>query len=219
LAAYSVGVAFALPSPDVLSVRLAGLVKLLLWAAPGLLPLAWLGGVTAVRNPDPRREPLLLLALSAALTLAAYLFVPHDQGHGWGYRYFHSAWGTLPLLAAFFLLQEPVRFVRIRDAVVSAALASLLLGTGLRLAQVRGYIDQHLAQIPASPASRKQVVFVRGGRGSYTNNMVQNDPFLRGSRLMLFSKGDPADAEFARRLWPEARMAAQSEVATVWLAE
>jgi hypothetical protein len=219
LAATLFGLAFALPPPDVLWVRFAGLVKLLLWAAPGLLPLAWLGGVTAVRNPDPRREPLLLLALSALLTFAAYLFVPYDQGHGWGYRYFHSAWGTLPLLAAFFLVQEPVHFVRIRGAVIFAALASLLLGTALRLAQVRGYIDQHLAQIPPSPASRKQLVFVRAGRGSYAYNMVQNDPFLRGSRLMLFSKGDPADAAFARSLWPEAKMAAKSDVATVWVVE
>jgi hypothetical protein len=54
---------------------------------------------------------------------------------------------------------------------------------------------------------------------SYAYNMVQNDPFLRGSRLMLFSKGDPADAAFARTLWPEAKMAAQSDVATVWVVE
>jgi hypothetical protein len=175
LAATLFGLAFALPPPDVLWVRFAGLVKLLLWAAPGLLPLAWLGGVTAVRNPDPRREPLLLLALSALLTFAAYLFVPYDQGHGWGYRYFHSAWGTLPLLAAFFLVQEPVHFARIRGAVIFAALASLLLGTALRLAQVRGYIDQHLAQIPPSPASRKQLVFVRAGRGCG----VREDPLAR----------------------------------------
>ena len=219
LAANLLGLAFAVPSPDLVWAKLAGLVKLLLWAAPGLLPLAWMGAVTAVRDADPRREPLRLIALSAALTLAGFLFVPFDQGHGWGYRYFHSAWGTLPLLAAFSLLQEPVHFVRIRDAVVLASLASLVLGTGLRLAQVRGYIDQHLAQIPPSPASRKQVVFVRGGRGSYAVDMVQNDPFLRGSRLMLFSKGDAADAELARNLWPEAKMAARSDVATVWLVE
>ena len=32
-----------------------------------------------------------------------FLFVWADQGHGWGFRYFHSAWLALPLLATAFL--------------------------------------------------------------------------------------------------------------------
>jgi hypothetical protein len=39
---------------------------------------------------------------------------------------------------------------------------------------------------------------------------------IEGDRLLL---ARPGHAEFARRLWPEAKMAAQSKVATVWLLE
>src|SRR2546430_11346262 len=43
---------------------------------------------------------VLTLAASALVTILGFLFVPYDQGHGWGFRYFHSAWMTLPVLAA-----------------------------------------------------------------------------------------------------------------------
>ena len=70
-----------------------GLAKLWLWAAPGLLLLAVCGRAQA---SDVRYR---LIAWSAVTTLLGFLFVPFDQGHGWGFRYFHSVWFALPVLA------------------------------------------------------------------------------------------------------------------------
>ena len=47
--------------------------------------------------------PILLIlqdaALSCLLTFGFYYFFDLDQGHGWGYRYFHGALGCLVLVA------------------------------------------------------------------------------------------------------------------------
>src|SRR5205823_3050257 len=86
---------FTLPTSEVLQYRLFELVKLIVWNTPGLLVLALIG-----YERLSRRIPFKLMAASAMLTFAGYFFVQCDQGHGWGARYFHSAWGVLPLLGA-----------------------------------------------------------------------------------------------------------------------
>ena len=74
---------------------LIGLAKVWLWAVPGMMLLAVVG---AWRWREDTR--VLTLAVSALTTIFGFWFVPFDQGHGWGFRYFHSAWMTLPVLAA-----------------------------------------------------------------------------------------------------------------------
>ena len=83
---------FRLPDAEIFAARIGGLAKLWLWAAPLLLVFAWIG----VRRSSS--VPLRLCAASVALTLVGYLTIPFDQGHGWGYRYAHAAWGPLPAL-------------------------------------------------------------------------------------------------------------------------
>src|SRR5262249_32636568 len=153
--------------------RAVNLTDLSLWAVPGLLVLACLG---AIRG---HAEPLLRpITAGALLTLAAFFFVPYDQGHGWGYRYFHAAWGALRLLAAA-ALEHPLAGKDLRRMALVAAAGSLLLGNAMRFSQVRTFIDGQLRQIPAAPSpSRFEVVFLRPDRGYYTLDLVQNDPFL-----------------------------------------
>jgi hypothetical protein len=202
--------AFAGPTRAMFWNRGAGLVELVLWASPGLIPLAVMGYWTLRQQPAAR-----VLAASAVLTLAAYFFVAFDQGHGWGYRYFHSAWGTLPLFAACALTAPEGASLRRLAAV--AALGSLVLGNGLRFAQVRTFIDGHLAQIPRPPQqARLEIVFIRADRGYYSQDLVQDDPFLEGRRWVLFSHGPQQDEEFMQRAFPGARLAASGEVASVW---
>src|SRR5439155_183350 len=83
---------FTAPSLHLLRSRAVNLSELALWAVPGLLALACAGVWWRRAEPAVR-----LFAASALLTLAGYFFVPYDQGHGWGYRYFHASWGALPL--------------------------------------------------------------------------------------------------------------------------
>ena len=70
------------------------MLKLTVWAVPGLVILAIIG---ARRGWKDTR--IKVLTFSALLTFFGYFLFEATQGHGWGYRHFHGAWGTLPLLA------------------------------------------------------------------------------------------------------------------------
>jgi hypothetical protein len=202
--------AFALPSMDSLWSRVVNFSELALWAVPGLLALACLGAVWRRQVPALR-----LIGASALLTIAAYLFVPYSQGHGWGYRYFHSAWLALPLLGAA-ALEHPSAGAALRKMALFSALASLVLGNAMRFSQVRTFIDGQLRQVPQAPSpARFEVVFLRPDRGYYTVDLVQNDPFLDGPRWILLSRGPEEDARFMAR-FPGARRALRTKVAELW---
>ena len=204
--------AFTAPSLDLLLVRTMNLAELGSWAVPLLLPLAMLGAARSWSHPPAR-----LLAMSALVTLVGYAFVQFDQGHGWGFRYFHGVWATLPLFAASGL-EGPRASTALRKLALAAGIGSLALCTPLRFWQVRTFIDAHLAQLP--PAQGKQsVVFVDILHGSYTIDLVQNDPFLAGTRWMLISFGEREDRAFMQTYFPGARLAAAGAVASVWEVE
>ncbi|OLC74436.1 MAG: hypothetical protein AUH83_09805 [Deltaproteobacteria bacterium 13_1_40CM_4_68_19] len=205
--------AFALPSLGSLWHRVMNLSELALWAVPGLLVLACLGAWWRREESTVR-----LLGASAALTLVGYMFVPYDQGHGWGYRYFHAAWGALPLLGAAALEHASAGAI-LRRTVLAAALGSLIAANAMRFSQARGFIDGQLRQIPTAPApARFEVVFLRLDRGYYTIDLVQNDPFLDGSRWVLLSGGSDEDARFMTR-FPNARRVVRTAVAELWQIE
>jgi len=169
---HMVGEAFRIPDYQVLRAKWYATWKIWIWSMPGLLLVA-AGGLRLLRGP------VCLLAASAGLTYAVYWFVPFDQGHGWGYRYFHSAWMVLPLFAAAFVARQPVDSPRgrvWREWVGSLALLSTIFSTGLRFGQVDAIIARHLAQKIPAPGGGKWVVFVRFQRGLYTWDMIQNMP-------------------------------------------
>ncbi|MGZ6125221.1 MAG: hypothetical protein ACXWLR_09700, partial [Myxococcales bacterium] len=204
--------AFTAPDLGVLRWRIMNAAQLASWGVPLLLPLAIVGAVWCRANTGAR-----LLTFSALLTAAGYMFVVYNQGHGWGYRYFHAAWGALPLLAAG-ALESPKARDRLRSLALCAALCSLVLCTTLRFAQVRTFIDAHLAQIPkAPPAATMQVVFLDGLHGSYAFDLVQNDPFMEGDRWILLSHGEAEDARFMHAFFPGSRRAIEGSVASIWL--
>jgi len=206
--------AFTVPSPELLLERTMSLAELASWAVPLLLPLAVLGAVRCRENAGAR-----LLALSALLTLLGYAFVPYDQGHGWGYRYFHGAWGALPILAAG-ALEKAETSGSLRKLMGVAAVCSLVLCTAIRFVQVRTFIDAHLAQLPSVPGGPGQrVIFVDPSRGSYSIDLVQNDPFLENDRWILISHGQTRDAQFMQAFFPRSRLAGRGPVASVWVVE
>lgn len=166
--------------------RLGGLVKLWLWASPLLLLLAWWGG------RESKSPALRLLGASALLTFFAYFLIRFDQGHGWGYRYFHSAWGVMPILGAAGAIKlgaMPGEGLRWSGALVVVSLASLIGANGLRFQQMGSFMEDHLAQFPPRVPAEFRVV-LHNDRGYYGHDLIQNDPWLGSSEIVLLAEGD-----------------------------
>lgn len=203
-----------LPDIVVLTMRLAGTIKLWLWAVPGLLLLAFLGFLSRSQNTAVR-----LLLASAAATYVGYFVFPFDQGHGWGYRYFHSAWGVLPVLAAAAVSRSDVNVqpsTRLISVAGYLALSSLVLSTPLRLYQAESFIDQHLKRLPLMETKEPVVTFVEMRPGYYMEDMVRNHPRLQSKRVIMLSHGAELNAQLAREVDPAARRVAIGPWGETW---
>ena len=199
-----------LPGAEFLGLRYLATLKLFLWAVPGL-PILAAAGYYLLRHKTPVR----LLGWSAVATFGFYLFVYFDQGHGWGYRYFHSAWGVLPLLGAAALTPPSSR--RWRRLVATVALLSLLAGTSLRCVQVYRFIDRHLAQVATVASDVPQVRFLEINSGFYTVDLIQNDPFLDAPVWTLISFGRALDTAMMRQAFPGSHLAVDLGSSTAWI--
>ncbi len=189
---------FRIPDRSMIDIHVAEIVKMWIWAVPCLFLLAVLGRLR--RGDDPH---VRLLTQSAVLTFVGFLFFILDQGHGWGYRYFHSAWGVVPILAACAMNSRP----QSKDSLIAfagaAAILNLVLVVPVQMMQMNGLITSHSAQLPLPRRPGNNVYFVRDG-GFYRADLVQSDPLLRDNDLILFSGGDVLDAELRRQNWPTA---------------
>jgi hypothetical protein len=206
--------AVTVPVDSVFAARLGESVRLWQWAVPGLPILAFAGWWLGRQS-----KAVLLLGLSFMTTMAGYLFVTYSQGHGWGARYLHPAWGALPILSAVCLLRS-ADAPRARDLpryVAFLAILSLIFATALRAAQIHGYIEEHLANTPEILPTGRQVVLVRSHHEHYTADLVQNDPFLRGDVWYLLSIDRTADANLMKRRFPGARLVREDYRGEVWL--
>ena len=191
---------FELPSWHVVYSRLAGATKIWTWGAAGIVVLAaW--GFWLQRG----RTDIRLLASAFAATFLGYFLIRFDQGHGWGYRYLHSSWFVLPVLAAVAVTHVSLTADKARQALAGVAgwavVLSLFIAVALRIFQVGGFVRGHLGQVPplAREAVAREVVFVDPRSGFYSIDLVQNHPFLKDRRIiMLWSASQPQDELMAR---------------------
>lgn len=208
----TLGSVFHWPSTALLHTRAIGLAKLWIWAVPGLLLLALVGWWT--KRADIR---IRLLGLSCIATLAGYLFVVFDQGHGWGFRYFHSAWLCLPLLAVAAVAtgHASARFTTCSFAAGMAALC-LIPATALQAWQVHEFVDRHLAQLPTAKEGTAEVVIVSGAMGYYAADLVQNDPFLRDPVIRMYTHGRDANQAMMRKNFSQLSPLSRGYRGEVW---
>jgi hypothetical protein len=220
---------FSLPSATVLLARLIGVAKIWVWAVPGLLILAGAGATRWHRDPMCR-----LFTASAVLTFLGYFLVPVDQGHGWGYRYFHSAWMALPLLATAALFR-PVNVAtgtpvsgatrpgifegaETRAYVTACLLLTLVFGVGVRAWQMQKFMAADLDQLPHYSGTEPHVVIldVNPNFGFYVGDLVQNDPFLRGPVIRMMSHGRAEDRQMMAQFYPNMHLVSTNHFGWVW---
>jgi hypothetical protein len=201
----------SLPDKSMMDMRVAATVKMWIWAVPCLFLFAFLG---RLRRRDDQR--VRLLAASAVLTFVAYVFVIFEQGHGWGYRYFHSAWGVVPILAGCAMTGRSESNGRFAAFAGAAAVLNLLIVVPLQLMHIDAVITRHSAQIPKPQRPGNNVYFIRADRGFYLADLVQMDPLLRAQDLLLFSRGPELDGELRRQNWPTAVLVARGFGVEEW---
>lgn len=191
--------AFRFPDGGQLLTRALGLSKLLLWAPVLLCPLAIAFGWRAFRARQPVQRALGLSALSF---LVAYLVVKFDQGHGWGYRYFHPAFAALPLLAAGGLAaRASAEREGLLAAIAIGALASVALLLPQRSLQVAAVVAAHQRELTPHDAGKTCVHFI-DPTGYYTADLIVNRPDLRGD-LFLRDRGPAEVAALRERYFPK----------------
>jgi len=197
---------FGIPGEKLLYLRAVGFSKVWLWATPALMVLAVVGAWRWRRD-----APVRLLACSALLTALGFCFLQVEQGHGWGFRYFHSAWIALPLLAAAAFAARPTdahddwsHDGHARGYIVASALLSLVLAVGLRGWQIGEFITAHTSQSPQRPGSpdSPRVEIYDASRNYYITDLVQNDPLLRDPVIRVISHGPEANEAFMRVFRP-----------------
>jgi hypothetical protein len=214
---------FSLPNAGVVLARFIGIAKIWVWAVPGLMILAVFGALRW------RRDVLfLLLTTSALLTLFGYFLVPMDQGHGWGYRYFHSAWVALPLLATAALFRPvrapgrastPTRLFEdgeTKSFVAACILLTLIFGIGFRAYQLQEFISRDISQVPRYKGTERRVVILQGRFSFYGADLVQNDPWLRENEVRMYSHGAAADEQMMAQHYPELHKVYADRYGTVW---
>jgi hypothetical protein len=218
---------FSLPTATVLLSRLIALAKVWVWAVPGLLILACSGAVRGWGNSACR-----LFAASALITLIAYLFFPQDQGHGWGYRYFHSAWMALPLLATAAMYrpaadgETPAGATApgagifadqaTRSYLAACILLTLVIGVGYRAWDMQRFMADDLKQVPHYNGTEHRVVIIDNTVSFYGADLVQNDPWLRGNEIRMFSHGAAEDAQMMQQNFPLLHQVYADRYGAVW---
>jgi len=107
----------------------------------------------------------------------------------------------------------------LRTYVVACALLTLTGGMALRAAQVDSFVRDDLRQVPAYSGSSKHIVFIDTTYAFfYAQDLVQNDPFLRGPTIRLLSHGKTANAELMAKFFPVYRRVHADLHGEVWSA-
>lgn len=136
---------------------------------------------------------LKLIALSVVTTLAPYIALMPDQGHGWGYRYLHPVLGNIAILAAFGLLSAvPALSGRLRRLAVWITAITILLSVPLRAYQVNDVVERMVDAMAYLTSRRTDIVLVDTRGIWYGNDLVRNDPFLTNTPIIL-SASDLSD--------------------------
>ncbi|QJW85635.1 hypothetical protein HK414_27500 [Ramlibacter terrae] len=192
-----------IPTEDMLRARWFATRKTWIWACPGLLLILF---VPRVRSVGER-----LLVAAFATTFVFFLFVRPDQGHGWGYRYIHTARGVLPVVFGAWLVAASESARKWGAAMVAAG----LLATPVFMWQTHATVAEVVSWRLAPPGPGQWVVFVAQDTGRYRGDLVQNVPG-ETDLLRLVSRGAARDQDLMALHFPGAKKVEEDRRGSVW---
>jgi hypothetical protein len=138
-----------------------------------------------------RKQPALVQdsILAALITFFFYMGFPHFQGHGWGYRYLHPAYGCLALAGAagaIGLYRKYPDFPLAR-ALAASVLFSLAVQLPWRIHEVRAMVTPLARAWNFISTRPTDFVIVRGPEFWYACDLIRNDPWLQ-TRPLIFNE-------------------------------
>jgi hypothetical protein len=158
------------------------LLLVLGWSCLALPLLAILG----LRRIFQERPIVQDAVLSCLCTLVFYYFFSCDQGHGWGYRYFHGALSSLILVAVagWRSLGEEIGWRPVRRFVLAGAALSFLVALPLRCHQAESFIRPFAYAAEKIHSANSQVLGLNLLGTWYSADLIRNDPFLEDSPII-----------------------------------
>ncbi|HEY2714352.1 MAG TPA: hypothetical protein VGI60_17715 [Chthoniobacterales bacterium] len=170
-----------------------------------------------------RERPILQdAAFSCLLTFGFYYFFYLDQGHGWGYRYFHGTLSCLVLVAVagWESLGEKVGSRRARNFLGLGVAISLLFALPLRCYEVETFVRPFARASHMIHSCDAQVVGLNPLDGWYSADLIRNDPFLEDTPIVAAAVPgwmSPAEVQTLGRAG-KTRFIGRDELAAVGLA-
>ena len=177
------------------------LALLMSWQALPLMVLAAMGLICR-----PKGNALLFDVMwSCLFTFGLYFFFLHDQGHGWGNRYFHPALGNLAIFAMVgwrALLEKTPRPAAL-GFVTGGLLLALLVQVPLRLYQVQDVMKPFMRAQEFFATIEQPVVLLPTEAIWYGQDLVRNVPFFdQDPKIFFLSRVSQAKLEKLERHGP-----------------
>lgn len=173
---------FRLWNPKMIVIQPMDLLLVVGWSALATPLLAVLGFARILRERPIIRDA----ALSCFLTFGFYYFFYLDQGHGWGYRYFHGTLSCLILVAVvgWRALIEKAGERKARNFLLVAMAASFFLALPLRCFQAESFIRPFANASEAVHSMNARVVGIDPRLAWYSADLIRNDPFLENRPIV-----------------------------------
>ena len=170
-------------NPKMLVIQPMDLLLLAGWSALATPLLAVLGLGRILRE----RPIILDAALSCLLTFGFYYFFYLDQGHGWGYRYFHGTLSCLIIVAVsgWGALVEKTGERSARNFLFVALAASLFIALPMRCLQAEGFIRPFAETAEALHSMNAKAVGIDPRLAWYSADLIRNDPFLEDRPVVV----------------------------------
>jgi hypothetical protein len=158
-------------------------ITLLAWATPVLVPLLGIFLLTWKQQPAVVRDGFV----AAVLTFLFYLAFPHPQGHGWGFRYLHSAYGLLALAGAggALALGREGGNEQVAKALLAGAAFSLLIQIPNRVYEIRTMVRPLALTWNYISSRPTDFVIIKTSDFWYGWDLIRNDPWLQQKPLVF----------------------------------
>lgn len=158
-------------------------LTLLAWCTPVIVPLVFLQVWTWKTQPPLIRDCFV----AAIVTFLFYLSFPHEQGHGWGYRYMQSVYGLLALAAtggAVILIREGWSSAALK-AVLASVIFSAVIQIPYRIQEIHAMVTPLSLASRYIESQRSDFVVVQTSEFWYSWDLIRNDPWLKEKPLIF----------------------------------